>query len=292
MSTEIATELEQRFVASINAERAAAGLPDLKIEAHLNAAAQSHSDWMARTGSLSHAGENGSTATDRIGDSGFPLSGAWQTAENLAYSSISGDLDAEEADRMHDGLMDSEGHRANILDPKAAYVGIGLSVGSITVAGNDQEAVFLTQNFADTDGQALVQEEVDGQTVLQAYRDGTAVGEPEVVGTPDDPGAGTPDDPQDPDEEDPQDAGAGSGGSCFVATAAYGSPSHPDVVDLRRLRDQVLTRHRAGRAFIRAYWIVGPRMAGLVTAESLSGRAARGLISPLARLARARLDRR
>ena len=46
MSTQIATELEQHVAASINAERAAAGLAALKIEAHLNASAQAHSDWM------------------------------------------------------------------------------------------------------------------------------------------------------------------------------------------------------------------------------------------------------
>ena len=33
---------------------------------------------------------------------------------------------------MHEGLMESAGHRANILDPNAAYVGVGLSVGNIT----------------------------------------------------------------------------------------------------------------------------------------------------------------
>ena len=52
MSTEIATELEQRMVALINEERAAEGLSPLKIEAHLNSSAQSHSDWMGETGTF------------------------------------------------------------------------------------------------------------------------------------------------------------------------------------------------------------------------------------------------
>jgi cysteine-rich secretory family protein len=294
MSTEIATEFEQRLVALINTERAAAGLSQLKIEAHLNASAQSHSDWMGETGSLTHIGENGSSAADRIGDAGFPLTGPWRTAENLAFTSISGDLDAGEADKMHAGLMESDEHRANILDPEVSYVGIGLSVGKITVEGNPEEAAFLTQNFAETEGQVLVQEEVDGQTVLQPYQNGDPVGEPQVPDTspPEDPGVSPPDDPEDPDEEDPQDRETASGGGCFVATAAYGSRSHPDVVDLRRFRDEVLVRHPTGRAFIRAYWAVGPTMAGLVSARGVSGRAARALISPLARLARARTDRR
>jgi hypothetical protein len=283
MPTEIATELEQRLVALINAERAAEGLPELKIEAHLNSSAQSHSEWMGETGTFSHTGEDGSSATDRIEDAGFPLTGSWQTAENIAFISVTGELDASEADRMHEGLMESADHRANILDPDAAYVGIGLSEGSI----DGREVVFLTENFADTDGQVLVQEEVDGETVLQPYQNGEPVGEPQDPGEdPEDP------DEEDPEEEDPQDAETASGGGCFVTTAAYGSRSHPDVVDLRRFRDEVLTKHAAGRAFIRAYWVAGPKLAGLVSAEGVSGRVARAVISPLARLARERVDRR
>ena len=193
---------------------------------------------------------------------------------------------------MHEGLMESAGHRANILDPNAAYVGIGLSVGNITLDGATHEVVFLTQNFADTEGQVLVQEEQGGQTVLQPYQDGEPIGEPLDPEDADTDDPEDPDQPQDPDEEDQGDAETASAGGCFVATAAYGSWSHPDVVALRRFRDEVLTRHAAGRAFIRAYRIVGPKLARLVSAERRSGRAARALISPLARLARARADRR
>ena len=191
-------------------------------------------------------------------------------------------MDAGEVDRMHEGLMESAGHRANILDPNAAYVGVGLAEGTVTLDGIEREAVFLTQNFADTDGQVLVQEEVGGETVLQPYQDGEPVGEPQVPEDPEE-------DPDDPNEEDPQDdVETASAGGCFVATAAYGGRSHPDVRALRRFRDEVLVRHAAGRAFIRVYRVVGPKLAHRVSAEGVSGRAARALIAPLARLARAR----
>ena len=227
MAREIATDLEQHVAASINAERAAAGLAELKLEVHLNASAQAHSDWMSETGTFSHTGEDGSTATDRIGDAGFPLTGSWQTAENLAYVSIAGGLDAGELDTMHEGLMDSEGHRANILDPNAAYVGVGLSVGEISVAGIDQPVVYLTEHFADTDGEVLVQEEIDGETVLQPHQDGEPTGDPEpaVASSHDGADEGT-NDPEEDEEQEPETAAAGG---CFVATAAYGSWSHPDV---------------------------------------------------------------
>lgn len=270
MSIETASRLEEHVAASINAEREAEGLAPLKVEAHLNAAAQAHSDWMAETGRLSHTGEGGSSAGDRIAETGFDFSGQWGWAENLAYTSISGGLDRGEADLMHDGLMDSAGHRANILKPDISYVGIGLSKGSLTFGGIKQDVVFLTQKFAETEGEVLVQHEVDGETVLQPWQNGAPAGEPlppEEV----------------PDERDRDDDDGGGGGGCFVATAAYGDRLHPEVVALRRWRDERLVRHAAGRVFIRVYRILGPRLAGVVAAERGSGRAARALIAPLAR---------
>jgi hypothetical protein len=103
-------------------------------------------------------------------------------------------------------------------------------------------------------------------------------------GDPGDPGTENPEEPDDRDDEQDQAATAG----CFVATAAYGSYAHPDVVALRRFKDEVLDRHAAGRAFVRLYWIVGPKLARRVSADGRSGRAARALLAPLARLARRR----
>lgn len=55
-----------------------------------------------------------------------------------------------------------------------------------------------------------------------------------------------------------------SGAACFVATATYGDPEHPDVVFLRAFRDSVLTNYVTGRAFIKFYWVTGPQLAKLV----------------------------
>jgi hypothetical protein len=62
-------------------------------------------------------------------------------------------------------------------------------------------------------------------------------------------------------------------------------------VDLRRFRDEILVGSKAGRGFIRAYRVLGPRMAGLVSHDAASGQAARALISPMARIAGKWLDR-
>jgi uncharacterized protein YkwD len=315
LSIEVASELEQRIAAAINDEREKAGLAPLKLEAHLNASAQDHSDWMADTGSLSHTGEDGSSVGDRIAETGLPLTGAARWSENVAYTSVEGRLGADEADRMHEGLMSSAEHRANILDPDVSYVGIGLSVGTIE-GGGGREMAFLTQNFAATDGKVLVQTEVGGETLLQPWQNGEPVGEPfapdEGEGQPDDPdpdhtpedeeedgggedeGDGAVDNGGDPDgrgNPDRDDDDEDSGGGCFVATAAYGDRLHPDVVDLRRFRDEVLVDHAAGRTFIRIYRVIGPPLARLVEPHRPSGRAARALFAPLARAARRAADR-
>lgn len=52
-----------------------------------------------------------------------------------------------------------------------------------------------------------------------------------------------------------------SGATCFVASAAYDDPNHPDVMYLRRFRDTVLAQNSAGRTFISLYWKVGPTLA-------------------------------
>ena len=83
-----------------------------------------------------------------------------------------------------------------------------------------------------------------------------------------------------PDEEDDPVAG-GADGSCFVATAAYTDPMHPDVCDLRRLRDEHLTNYRTGRAFIAFYWRVGPVLAGHVRGRPVVSAVTRAALAPL-----------
>lgn len=111
----------------------------------------------------------------------------------------------------------------------------------------------------------------------------TPVPQPETP-APVDPTPSVPE--EDEDEEDPQDSESGAGGGCFVATAAYGHRSHPDVADLRIFRDRHLVRSALGRAFIRSYWVIGPRMAQHVSANAASGKGLRAILSPLVRTLR------
>ena len=49
-------------------------------------------------------------------------------------------------------------------------------------------------------------------------------------------------------------SGSGSNSGCYVATMVYGSYEAPEVMVLRKFRDETLAHSRAGRAFIRWYY--------------------------------------
>lgn len=50
------------------------------------------------------------------------------------------------------------------------------------------------------------------------------------------------------------------GDGCYIATCAYGSYDCPEVWTLRRFRDFALAKTAAGRAFIRVYYVLSPRL--------------------------------
>jgi len=139
----------------INEERVSRGLEPLQLEKNLNASAEDHSSWMLQADVFSHRGQGNSTATQRIENSGFDLAGRWATAENIAIRAAQGAAGyRDEVKNLHEGLMNSPGHRANILDPNLKFIGIGIEIGLFTYSdGVERESVIVTQNFATTQGQ-------------------------------------------------------------------------------------------------------------------------------------------
>jgi len=55
-----------------------------------------------------------------------------------------------------------------------------------------------------------------------------------------------------------------SGGICFIATAAYGSPLHPHLGLLREVRDRYIRTSSAGRLFLSVYERYAPSLAALI----------------------------
>jgi hypothetical protein len=102
---------------------------------------------------FSHTGEAGSSATQRI-DSEFDLSGSWRTAENIAIQSIRGEPGLmDDVEDLHTSLMNSPGHRANLLNPDLDYIGLGIELDDFTYSsGGTFESLIVTQNFATTAG--------------------------------------------------------------------------------------------------------------------------------------------
>lgn len=55
-------------------------------------------------------------------------------------------------------------------------------------------------------------------------------------------------------------AESSSNGGCYIATMAYGSYDHPQVIVLRWYRDHVLQKNYVGRLFIHAYYYISPKI--------------------------------
>ena len=145
----LASETERQMLDLINVERANAGLNPLKLNTLLNQSSEDHSTWMINTDTFSHTGQGGSSATDRMQAANYPFEGSWASGENIAWQSERGaDGIADDVIQLHQGLMDSPAHRANILNPDFTEIGIGIERGDM----EGFDSVVVTQNFARTDG--------------------------------------------------------------------------------------------------------------------------------------------
>lgn len=123
------SEQQKQLLDLVNAERTKAGLPQLQWDDRLAQAALAHTQKMAKRGELSHQFSGEPPLGQRAGQAGAHFD---FVAENVAY--------APDVLRLHDGLMHSPPHRANILDPKSNAIGIAF-------AERDGE-LYTTEDFA------------------------------------------------------------------------------------------------------------------------------------------------
>ncbi|MQY57130.1 hypothetical protein GH140_02925 [bacterium] len=72
-----------------------------------------------------------------------------------------------------------------------------------------------------------------------------------------------------PTGDDGNGSSPSEGGLCFIATAAYGSPSHFYVKVLRDFRDEYLVSSKLGRRFVKLYYEYSPRIAGFIEKHSV-----------------------
>lgn len=122
---------EQLAVNLLNADRAANGLPPLKLNLAVTAVARQHAQDQIDRNFFAHVNPDGQSPFDRMRNSGISFGYA---GENLA---INRNVTAAEQ-----AFMNSPGHRANILNPNYKQVGIG-------VRYSPQGSVYVVQNFID-----------------------------------------------------------------------------------------------------------------------------------------------
>jgi uncharacterized protein YkwD len=111
-------DLEARMLEMVNREREAAGLKPLKPDPELTEVARQHSADMFARGYFSHYTPEGKDPFDRMREAGVKFRVA---GENLAL--------APTLEIAHTGLMNSPGHRANILHKSFGRLGIGIMKG-------------------------------------------------------------------------------------------------------------------------------------------------------------------
>jgi Ca2+-binding RTX toxin-like protein len=165
---------EQYMLELVNAERAKAGAQPLAFDSALGLAADGQSQWMIDTDTFSHTGANGSSPTQRMQAAGFQLTGSWSTGENIAWASTRNPAGyQDEVELLHTNLMNSAGHRANILNGAFTEVGIGFKVGEY----QGWNGAFVTQDFAKSGtGVSLTGVAFDDQDGDRFYDPGEGLG--------------------------------------------------------------------------------------------------------------------
>ena len=141
-SNELA-EYAAQIAEAVNSERAAHGLPPVKLSPELSDAANIRAKEIED--SFSHTRPDGSSCFSAMTDLGITYSSA---AENIAYGQKS-------PQSVMNAWMNSSGHRANILDPNMEYIGVGVAYENGTY--------YWTQFFAASD--VLTAEETTVNTV-------------------------------------------------------------------------------------------------------------------------------
>lgn len=141
-----ASVAEKQVFDQLNQERQKAGLAALEWNELVAEAARRHAALLAQNAELSHQYPDEPSLPERIGATGVRFTSA---AENVART--------EYIEDVHLALLNSPGHRANMLSPKYNAVGIGVVErdGKVYVA---QDFVFQVPVYSEADFNAAFAE--------------------------------------------------------------------------------------------------------------------------------------
>jgi len=117
-STDQGNSYIQQVIGLVNEERAKAGLPPVAEASDVASAAAVRAKEIS--GSFSHTRPNGSYYNTALDEMGVKY---WGSGENIAYGQTT-------AAEVMNGWMNSQGHRANILNASYTKIGVGYYEGS------------------------------------------------------------------------------------------------------------------------------------------------------------------
>ncbi|HEX7846831.1 MAG TPA: CvpA family protein [Chitinophagaceae bacterium] len=123
--------LEAQMLQMVNAERQKHGLKPVQADPELTTVARAHSQDMFTRGYFAHESPEGKDPFDRMRTANIKF---YAAGENLAL--------AQTLEIAHNGLMNSPGHRANILNPAFGRLGIGVLDGGFY-------GLMISQEFRD-----------------------------------------------------------------------------------------------------------------------------------------------
>ena len=129
-SQSLAQSFELQNFDLVNAERVQHGLNTLSYSEGISNTARKHSKDMAEHHYFDHENQSGKSPFDRLEDDGWHFNAA---GENLAYGQMSSIY-------AHEGLMNSLGHRKNILKRQFSTLGVGVDF-------NDKRQPYWTENY-------------------------------------------------------------------------------------------------------------------------------------------------
>ena len=124
-------DLEMKMLELVNRERIKAGLRPVKNDPEMTVVARTHSKDMFARGYFAHDNPDGKDPFDRMRDHNVKFRAA---GENLAL--------AQTLEIAHNNLMNSPGHRANILKPEFGRLGVGILDGGFY-------GLMISQEFRD-----------------------------------------------------------------------------------------------------------------------------------------------
>jgi uncharacterized protein YkwD len=122
---------QEEMLASVNAMRAAAGVPRLTLCAPVTKAAADYARVMAERSWFDHTGPDGSEPWDRMAAAGYAYRAA---GENIAAGQ-------EDVASVMQAWRDSPGHYANIVNKDFTHLGVGRA------PSKDEYGIYWVQNF-------------------------------------------------------------------------------------------------------------------------------------------------